>query len=187
MTIADWLMITSVLLAPLLAVQAQKWLESWKEKKERKKQIFKTLMSTRATRLDPSHVWALNMIDLEFEEEPVREKWVEYMDCLIDVLEIPAVDASEAEQQAYNNDLKTWNDKHDEKFIYLLYEMSKVLKYKFDKVYLKNSVYYPRGLSELEVEQRLFRRAAISFLSGHHPVKMDVTDFPYQNENDKVI
>jgi hypothetical protein len=139
MTIAEWMMIAAVLLAPLIAVQVQKWLEGWREKKERKKQIFTTLMATRATRIDPSHVTALNMIDLEFKETSVLEKWREYIDCLAEAPEIPTTDSSEEIQQAYKSDLKNWNVRHDDKFIDLLYEMSRVLKYKFDKVHLKKS------------------------------------------------
>ena len=72
-------------------------------------------------------------------------------------------------------------------FIELLYEMSKVLNYKFDKVYLKKSVYYPRGLSELELDQQTLRRAAVSFFSGLHPVNMNVTSFPSPEENPEVL
>ncbi len=43
MTIAEWMTIAAVLLAPLTAVQVQKWLEGWREKKERKKHIFTIL------------------------------------------------------------------------------------------------------------------------------------------------
>ena len=66
MTISDWLMIIAVLLAPLIAVQVQKWLEHHRENRERKLRVFKTLMATRAATVSPDHVQALNMIDLEF-------------------------------------------------------------------------------------------------------------------------
>ena len=79
MTIADGLMIGAVLLAPLVAIQVQKILEGWKEINERKERVFKTLMSTRARRLDHSHVEALNMIDLVFTGDPVCEKWTEFL------------------------------------------------------------------------------------------------------------
>ncbi len=181
------MMIVAVLLAPLIAVQVQKWLEGWREKKERKKQIFTTLMATRATRIDPSHVTALNMIDLEFKETSVLEKLREYMDCLAEAPVIPVADSSEEIRQTYKNDLKNWTSRHDDKFIDLLYEMSRVLKYKFDKVHLKKGIYYPQGLSDLEIEQQIFRRAAISFLGGQHSVKMNVTGFPRKKESEEVV
>lgn len=63
MTISNWLVITAIIVAPILAVQIQKFIESKKEKRARKIQIFKALMATRATPLSPLHVEALNMID----------------------------------------------------------------------------------------------------------------------------
>ncbi len=150
-------------------------------------QIFKTLMSTRARRLDHSHVEALNMIDLVFSGDYVCEKWTEYLDSLATVPKKPAVDASEAEQRTYDQDLKTWIAGHDDKFIDLLYEMSRALNYKFDKVHLKKSIYYPIAHSDLELEQQILRRAALSFFSGNHPVKMDVTKMPSPSDQDEII
>ena len=57
-TISDILMIGAVLLAPLIAVQVDKYLEKKRNKKERKLNVFKTLMATRGKILDPRHVEA---------------------------------------------------------------------------------------------------------------------------------
>ena len=65
MKLAEVLMIIAVLLAPVVAVQVQKWLELFREDRARKLWIFKTLMATRAATVSPEHVQALNMIDLE--------------------------------------------------------------------------------------------------------------------------
>jgi len=54
MKLSDLLMIAAVLLAPIVAVQVQKWLEQYRSERERQLTIFKTLMATRATGL--SHV-----------------------------------------------------------------------------------------------------------------------------------
>ena len=62
----DWITVIAVIAGPILAVQAQKFVESFREKKQRRSAIFKTLMSTRAERLHREHVQALNMIDIEF-------------------------------------------------------------------------------------------------------------------------
>jgi hypothetical protein len=50
MRITDWLMIVAVLLAPLVAVQVQKILERYREDRERKLNVFKTLMASRLNR-----------------------------------------------------------------------------------------------------------------------------------------
>jgi len=76
MNISDWLAILAILAAPIVALQIQKYIEDRKEIRARKMQIFRTLMATRATRLDAKHIEALNMIDIEFfKNEKVTEKW----------------------------------------------------------------------------------------------------------------
>jgi hypothetical protein len=66
MTTSDWAIVSATLLGPILAVQAQKWLERWRDYRNRKMWVFQTLMATRAARLEAEHVRALNMIDLVF-------------------------------------------------------------------------------------------------------------------------
>jgi len=51
---------------PILAVQAQKWIERAGERRRARRAIFHALMSNRATRLHDDFVKALNLIDLEF-------------------------------------------------------------------------------------------------------------------------
>jgi len=64
MTISDWIMILAVFSGPIVAVQITKWLEHRKENRQRKLDIFKVLMATRAYGLSWDHVMTLNKIDL---------------------------------------------------------------------------------------------------------------------------
>ena len=87
MTIADWLMIAAVFLGPIVAVRLTRYLDNQKEIKERKLEIFKSLMATRAYTVSWLHVEALNRIDLEFDanrDREVVEAWKEYLDLLND-------------------------------------------------------------------------------------------------------
>jgi hypothetical protein len=84
-TISHILMILAVLIAPLVAVQVQKYLERHQEKRERKLRIFKTLMATRGVPLSQDHVQALNMIDIEFYGEKYKKiitSWKDYLNHL---------------------------------------------------------------------------------------------------------
>lgn len=89
MTIADWLMIAAVLAGPIIAVQLTRHLDDKREVRDRKLQVFKTLMATRAYTVSWDHVVALNRIDLEFNrrnqnERAVIEAWKAYLDLLGD-------------------------------------------------------------------------------------------------------
>ncbi len=66
MTLGESLLVVSTLLGPVLAVQAQKWVERARAKADLRMWIFSTLLATRATKVAPEHVRALNMIELAF-------------------------------------------------------------------------------------------------------------------------
>ena len=63
---SDWVLVFATLMGPVLAVQAQKWVERARERGNTKRWITYTLMATRGARLSQEHVNALNAIDLAY-------------------------------------------------------------------------------------------------------------------------
>lgn len=176
-----WVIVFATLLGPVLAVQAQKAIERARERRSRKSWVFHQLMATRAARVSPEHVQALNMIDLAFygrrvlgthrrskSEQAVIDGWREYHDHL--------------NTKAEGEGLRIWNVRGDELFINLLFAMAEDVGYRFDRVQLKKGAYSPIAHSELEEQQRALRTLAIGMLSGERPIKMDVTGFPVNEE-----
>jgi hypothetical protein len=168
----DWITISAVIIGPILAVQAQKILEAIRFKKQRRLNLFHTLMSTRATRVSNEHVAALNMIDIEFygrqffgiklqtpAEKSVTNSWKNYNDQL---------NSKYAPEQ-----FPVWHDRGDQLFTTLLYEMSNALGYNFDEVQLKRDCYRPIAHGDLELDQHLLRKALLEVLAGTRalPVK----------------
>lgn len=178
--IKDWLIICATIAGPILAVQAQKAVEMFRERRGRKLWVFQTLMATRSARLSVEHVQALNMIDIVFygartvfkrrsrAEQRVLDAWKEYHDHLNTRFE--------------DKDFPLWNTKGDELFVNLLFTLSQDLGYTFDRVQLKKGAYSPMAHGDLETEQRLLRKLAIRVLSGDRPMKMEVTGFPVHEE-----
>ena len=170
MTISDWLMIAAVFLGPIVSVRLTRYLDDKREIRERKLNIFKTLMATRAYNVSWAHVEALNRIDLEFNKNHKKEKevidaWKEYLDLLSDS-DIP-------------ND--QWVTKRVELLVELLHKMAKVLRYDFDKTHIKNSSYSPRVHSETEVEQNTLRKELIEVLEGRRSLPMEIKNWPKSN------
>ena len=118
-TISDILMIGAVILAPLIAVQVDKYLEKKRNKKERKLNVFKTLMATRGRVLDPRHVEALNMIDLEFNgEKAVTVAWKAYLDHLANMPKYPTAEGKNEEEKKsektiYDSQMASWGDQRE--------------------------------------------------------------------------
>lgn len=178
----DWLVIGATIAGPILAVQAQKWVELLREHRGRKLWVFQQLMATRAARVSADHVKALNMIDLVFygshffgihrrskAERLVIDAWREYLDHL----------GTKADDEAA---LAVWSAQSEELLTNLLFAIAKDVRYKFDRVQLKKGVYSPRAHGDLEVEQNLIRRLLLKLLSGENALKMDVTHFPIHEE-----
>jgi hypothetical protein len=150
MTITDGFMIGAVILGPILAVQAQKWIEEWKQAKGRKLSVFKILMATRGTPVSPRHVEALNVIDLEFsdrkpKEKAVLEAWKVYHSHLYDV-------PRDYADPAYQSKQEVWDAGRKECLVNLLFAMSQALGYSFDEVQLKKGAYVPQAHADLETE-----------------------------------
>ena len=123
MTISDFLMVSAVLSGPIIAVQLTRFLDDRREVRNRKLQIFKSLMATRAYTMSWIHVEALNRIDLEFDKQEkseleVIEAWKAYLDLLNNSDKIPA---------------EQWIVKRTELFVEMLHKMALVLDYTFDK------------------------------------------------------
>jgi hypothetical protein len=135
MTISDALLICATFLGPIAAVQAQKWIERSRERRNRRLMIFQTLMATRAMRASSNdHVQALNLIEVLFDgnsqkDKDVRKAWQIYLDFF---QQIPP----DGEENA-----RAHNEKGIDFLVNLLESMAKYLRYDFDKIQLKRGGY----------------------------------------------
>ena len=174
MQIQDWLMISAVLAGPIVAVQLTRFVDQQKEQRDKKLQIFKTLMATRAYAISPQHVEALNRIDLEFSTKHKKERsvvyaWKQYLDLLGDK------DLSRDQ----------WNTKRIDLLVDLLHCMAEVLDYEFDKTHIKNSAYAPVAHGDIEDQQTAIRLGVIDVLEGKRVLPMFVTNLPSQAQENK--
>lgn len=175
MTIADTLMILTVIVGPILAIQVQKRIEAWRSGRERKIHIFKVLMATRGTPVSPNHVEALNIIDIEFsgnnkKEKLVRVAWKVYLNHLCE-------GPRDYQDSAYKSKLDAWSNKSIDCLVDMLYTMAQTLGYDFDKVQLKKGAYTPQGFADLQYEQSFMRRGLLDVLYG----KRGIPVMPFKN------
>lgn len=174
----NWAVICATLLGPVLAVQAQKWIERATERSRRKHWIFETLMATRAIRLDPSHVRALNQIDIEFaprrflglplhfaRDRSVVKAWREYSDIL-------------SEQHSDQMALTAWFQRLDDSFIALMQKIALAQGHAIDKPHIRNGIYYPKAFGDTENRHLAIQDALARVLQGEWALKMNVASFP---------
>ena len=89
MTKSEMITVLAIFLGPIVAIQVDKFIDSRRERRNKKLWIFRALMATRGTPLAPEHVAALNMIDIDFyrgnkREEKVIDSWKIYLSHLCD-------------------------------------------------------------------------------------------------------
>jgi hypothetical protein len=171
-------------LGPILAVQAQKWVERATENRRRKVQVFERLMATRATPIAPEHVQALNTIELVFNkgwflspktkenEKAVITEWRAYLDNL---------NHGPYSKENPNPDpsiVTAWQERCADSFVELMKAMSRALRYDVDSVQLRRGVYHPQGHADMETAFNEIRQNLARVLSGQQPIPMKVVGFP---------
>lgn len=180
----DWAIVFATLLGPVLAVQAQRVLEGFREVKNQKLWVFRMLMTTRGSRLAPDHVKALNMIDLAFygtkvfffwwrtsSEKNVNTAWKVYRDGL-------GTDTTNMTP----GQLDFFYGQRDNQFAALLSAIARDVGFEFDDVVMRKGGYIPVAHNEVEEQQRKLLAAAVHVMAGEQALKMNVTGFPSDPE-----
>lgn len=177
----DVIMTGAVILGPILAVRSQKIIESIREKRKRRIDLFRILMSTRAEPLNRNHVQALNMIDIEFygkmipfirtryqtrAEQAVTHAWKIYNSHLNKLADYQSPDGWMRTQELLSD---------------LLYELSSALGYDFDKVQLQRDCYRPIAYQQHENIQKNILLNVDSILSGNKAIPIYMVPWPATN------
>jgi hypothetical protein len=155
---SDLVIAGCTLLGPVLAVQAQKWVEGFREKKARRLTIFRTLMATRAMNLSAGHVEALNAVPIDFyKDKQVMDAWEEYF---MHLTTAPA-------------DNPTWGPRRIDLFVKLLVLIGSRVGYQFNVAEM-NRIYFPNAHGELDADQNFIRKSVVALFKGdqHLPVQI---------------
>ncbi|MEO4029019.1 DUF6680 family protein [Chromobacterium vaccinii] len=186
---SDYWMLIATLAGPVLAVQAQKWIERAKEQANRRDWVFTTLMATRQARVSIDHVRALNSIDLAFygkripilgtgrrstEDQAVLDAWHEYhahLCCL-------APNVRPIDETGHI----AWTARGDELFTNLLECIAKATNYKFERTLLRAGSYTPEAHGTIELQQQAIRSFAVEVALGNRSLPMEVKSWPVDQE-----
>jgi hypothetical protein len=148
----------AIVLGPVIAVVMTRFLDEKSERRRRKTEVFRNLMQTRGIRLDPVHVAALNVLEIEFYNEPeVRRAYADY----IAHLSAPMPVVSEQDRFfAQRSDL----------FMSMLHKMGGALRFQFDKRDLERLSYVPQGWDADHSLQRRNAALLTQILSGERAI-----------------
>jgi hypothetical protein len=162
----DFWMIAATLLSPVIAVQVSVFIQDRKEKRERRFEVFRSLMANRAASLSPAHVEALNMIDVAFHGTDRDSRSV-----------VEAVRVY-LEHLNKNTSAPGWEERRQELLVDLLQKMAISLDYDMDKVSISRTSYFPMGYVNNEMEWIQIRTALLDVLSGRRAIPITVPSTP---------
>ncbi len=155
MTTYELVTVVALFAGPIVAIQLTEWMRRRKELKDRREQVFQTLMSTRSATLASSHIEALNLVDVLFHGQKPRERrvvdsWRLYLSHLNDT-KYPR---------------ETWHVKANELLHDLLFEMGMLLGYSFERSQIKAGTYYPHGYEDADRDHWQARKLWLEVLRG---------------------
>ncbi len=148
-TAFEWITLSAVILGPILAVVVTREIDRRREKRTNRLAVFKVLMRTRGTRLNPEHVGALNLVEIEFyKEKKVSDALETYFDHLNGKVD------------------ERWLKASDHLFTKLLSEMAKSLGYKMEQLQILTGGYAPQGWADNENMQAKIQTRLVDLLEG---------------------
>jgi hypothetical protein len=166
MKTSDWLTIAAIIIGPIAAWLLSHVITLSKEERERKMNIFRTLMATRSfyLRFRLEHVGVLNTIPVEFSDnEDVLKAWKAYL----------------FEMESKENNEELWR-RREERFFDLLFQISEAVGYKHDKEYLKNTTYAPSGYGDEAEDLFKVRKWLTAIAEGKRSISVSLHDAPAQ-------
>jgi hypothetical protein len=173
MCIIDWTavaIVSATIAGPVLAVWASEIRQHRKAARDRREWVFRTLMTSRSSRLQPEHVAALNHIDFAFPQKTypkIADAWGLYFAHL---------NSSQGNTQ---ESLDRWAAEGYNLLVDLLHQMANVLNIPFSKTSIQKSAYYPQLYVFTEQQQNELRALVIEVLKGDRPISIrPVIDTP---------
>jgi hypothetical protein len=164
--LADVAIVIATMIGPVLAVQAQKWIERGRGKKARQRGVFARLMATRAALLSPAAVEAFNAVPIEFYgEKPIIDAWKAYFNHMNAEGTPPDM-------------MPVWIAKRIDLLGELLHRMAGFLGYDFNMVEITKEIYSPKAHGQIETDQEIIRRGVARLIAGEIALPISVTAMP---------
>lgn len=146
---------------PVRAARLTRDLQRESAHKDRKADVFKHLAATRGARLNPDHVWALNLIPIEFSSVPaVMATWRTYLEHLN--FKLPQ---DEATKEAFFHE-------RDKRLMALIEVIATDVGTAFDRLDIQKYSYVPQGWEDDEFDRKIALKLLVNMLKGLSPLRV---------------
>lgn len=184
-----YLTIFAILLGPVLGVGFAIWLERRRAKEARRLDIFRTLMRTRRARISPDHVGALNLVEIEFRDDPdVVSNWKALLDHFGKAQprhpneEIQnGMESKETDTRENRYSLRVVQERQ-ELLTKLLSEIAKAVGFNnIEQLDIFKGGYTPQGWEDTEFDQLVIRRLFVDISLGRKVLPVGIVNWPDQS------
>lgn len=180
----ELLTIIAILTGPIFAVWVTRKIDLARERRERKMNIFRTLMRTRRSPTTSDHVGSLNLIEIEFSEDSqVIKDWRALFDHLgtqhlrnssEDLNGIS--DKAQIAQRRRDFDQRLYQDRQ-KLLTKLLHSMAVRLDFKIEQLEIFDGGYLPQGWVDNEAQQEIARKFLLDLALGRTVLPVGVMNF----------
>ena len=166
-----WITTFAIVIGPVIAVLAARYLDRRDQENNRKLAIFRDLMATRQITYSPQHVSALNLVELEFYgDTAILEAFRELMKLLSDE---DRWNVAKSNDEKMRKTLQDMNDCRAK----LLNRMAYSLGYKMSDIELMRGGYYPELLGRLDEQRIKATEFVVDLADGKRAVPIAVIDY----------
>ena len=171
MTAQFWITTIAIVVGPIMAVLAARFLEKRDQERGRRLAVFRDLMATRQITYSRQHVGALNLVELEFYgDTAILNSYRELMKVLSD--EDRWNDSRENEDKSRKL-IQDMNDCRAK----LLNRMALSLNYHMSDIELMRGGYYPELLGRLDDQRVKATEFVVDLAGGKRAVPIAVIDY----------
>lgn len=168
-----WAIVAATALGPIFAILITRWRDWVRERRARRMHIFRTLLSTRRQAINPEHVIALNLVEVDFYGvTSIEMAWRSYNQHLNSAPRGRKM--TPEEDEAFGN---TRNDL----LAKLLFAIAHSLGFKMSELDLRNGGYSPEGWKTREDRIIEIQDFILNIAKGSHALPV-LNFFPPQRE-----
>ena len=150
--------IVAIVCGPIFAVLTTRFIDNVHAKKQRRVEIFRILMSTRRLILSPQHVQALNLVEIEFRDQPnVLRAFATYLQHLSRPRRATETSA----------ETQLWISEKDKLLAKLLHSIGSALGYSYEQFEIFEGGYTPQGWAEDEYQVKAIKYYLLEILQNN--------------------
>lgn len=176
--------IAAIIIGPIVAVLITRWLDDRRERSKRRMDIFRTLMRTRRATMSADHVGALNLVEIEFNNEKLIIK--AWTDLFVHLGSNHSRHFSESIENSMKDDEKRRREvmfderifKERQSFLAkLLHAMARKLNFRIEQLEIFEGGYIPQGWVDADLELRVARKFVVDLYFGNRILPVGVVNY----------